>query len=79
MTTLPSNLLHIDETNICREMNGAVLQLGRATQRLSNHRPCSSLVTTAFERNDQVFLKHFKFQISCDIYDMKGDKICLYR
>jgi len=41
-------------TLLKREMNGAVLQLGRATQRLSNHRPCSSLVTTAFERNDQV-------------------------
>jgi len=40
-----------------REMNGAVLQLSRATtQRLRNeaHRSCSSLVTTSFESDDQV-------------------------
>ena len=40
-------------------MNGAVLQLGRATQRLRNEarRSCSSLVTTSFENDDQVFWK----------------------
>ena len=42
-------------------MNGAVLQLSRATtQRLRNeaYRSCSSLVTTSFESDDQVESSH---------------------
>ena len=53
-------LFILTKISFSREMNGAVLQLGRATQRLriEAQRSCSSLVTTSFESDDQVSLKY---------------------